>query len=250
MTNIYPKDFFKTLNNKIERATCFVMMPFDPKFNVVNDTIRNTLQSTELNFVCNRADDIREPHIVETILKSIWRAEYIIADLTDRNPNVFYELGIAHCTKDIDKVIILTQNMESVPFDLRQFRCIVYNQTEEGLMQLQKELIKTFEAVAKHTFRFKVAEGRNFPFEKKLAGKDRNFYKLNFEVPHIGYGAVKLLIHFNQIRIDREPDIKDSQFLFLTEEKTTEKIHNIPWTVSLLNIDEQNKQAMISIEIE
>jgi hypothetical protein len=250
MTNIYPKDYFKTLNNKVERATCFVMMPFDPKFSIVNDTIRNTLQSPELNFVCNRADDIREPHIVETILKSILRAEYIIADLTDRNPNVFYELGIAHCTKDIDKVIILTQNMETVPFDLRQFRCIVYTQTEEGLVKLQNELVKTFEAVAKHTFRFKVAEGRTFPFEKKLAGKDRNFYQLKFEVPHIGYGAVKLLIHFNQIRIDREPDIKETQFLFLTEEKTTEKVHNIPWTVSLLNIDEQNKQAMISLEIE
>lgn len=250
MASIYPKDYFKSLNNKIERASCFVMMPFDPKFNVVNETIRNTLQSPELNFVCNRADDIREPHIIETILKSIWRAEYIIADLTDRNPNVFYELGIAQCVKDIDKVIVLTQSMETVPFDLRQFRCIVYNQTEEGLLQLQTELIKTFEVVAKHTFRFKVAEGRAFPFDKKLAGRDRNFYQLKFEVPHIGYGAVKLRIHFTQIRIDREPDKKESQFLFLTEEKTTEKIHNIPWTVSLLNIDETNKEAMISIEID
>jgi hypothetical protein len=250
MTTIYPKDYLRKLNNKVERATCFVMMPFNPEFNIVNETIRNTLQSPELNFVCNRADDIREPHIVETILKSIWRAEYVIADLTDRNPNVFYELGIAHCTKDIDKVIILTQNMETVPFDLRQFRCIVYRQTEQGLLQLQKELIKTFETVAKHTFRFKVAEGRSFPFDKKLAGKDRNFYQLRFEVPHIGYGAVKLLIHFNQIRIDRDPDKKESQFLFLTNEKATEKIYNIPWTVSLLNIDEHNKEAMISIEID
>ena len=250
MTSIYPKDYFNTLNNRVERATCFVMMPFDLKFNDVNDTIRNTLQSPELNFVCNRADDIREPHIVETILKSIWRAEYVIADLTDRNPNVFYELGIAHCTKDIDKVIILTQNMDSIPFDLRQFRCIVYKQSEEGLKQLQNELVKTFAEVAKHTFRFKVAEGRTFPFDKKLAGKDRNFYQLKFEVPHIGYGAVKLLIHFNQIRIDRAPDTKDSQFLFLSQDKLTEKIHNIPWTVTLINIDEYKKEAMISIEVE
>ncbi|PIF29746.1 hypothetical protein CLU81_0130 [Flavobacterium sp. 9] len=250
MTNIYPKEYFKTLNNKVERATCFIMMPFDPKFDDVNNTITNTLQSTNLNFVCKRADDIIEPHIVETILKGILRAEYIIADLTDRNPNVFYELGIAHCIKDIDKVIILSQNMETIPFDLRQFRCITYKQTEEGLIQLRDDLIKTFEAVAKHRFVLKVTEGKELLFDKKLAGNDTNFYQLEFKVPHIGYGAIKLFINFNQIRIDRDPYIIESQFLFLTNEKATEKIQNIPWSVSLLNIDEQNKQAVISIEID
>jgi len=248
MTNIYPKDYFKVLNNKVDRASCFVMMPFDPKFNAVNDTIRDTLQSPELNFICNRADNIREPHIVETILKSIWRAEFIIADLTDRNSNVFYELGLAHCTKDIDKVIIITQSMDFVPFDIRQFRCIVYDQSNAGLIKLKTELIKTFEEAAKHTFRFKVFESKTLPFDKKLAGKDSNFYQLKFEVPHIGYGAVKLLIHFNQIRIDRESDKIESQFVFLTQDKLTEKIHNIPWSVSLINIDEEKKQAIISVD--
>lgn len=248
MTNIYPKDYFNQFNNKIDRASCFVLMPFDPKFSSIYETIRNALQSPELNFVCQRADDIREPHIIETILKSIWRAEFIIADLTERNPNVFYELGIAHCTKDIDKVVILTQNMDYVPFDLRQFRCIVYQPTDDGLINLKEELLKTFQEAAKHSFRLRIRENRTLPFDKKLAGADRNFYKLTFEVPHVGYGAAKLLIHFDQIRIDREPDNLETQFLFVTKDKPTERISHIPWTISLIQIDDQQKEAIISLD--
>jgi hypothetical protein len=250
MTNIYPKDYFKLLNNKIDRATCFVLMPFDTKFKVLYETIRDTLQSQELNFICKRADDIHQPHIIDTILQGILRAEFIIADLTDRNSNVFYELGIAHCIKDIDKVIILTQNMDFVPFDLRQFRCIVYEQSDQGLTALQKELVDTFEAAAKNTFRLKVFENKITPFDKKLTGHDRNFYKIKIETPHIGYGAVKLQIHFTQIRIDKKPEQIQSQFLFINEDNLPQKIENIPWTVSIIQINDSKKEAIISLDQE
>ena len=140
--------------------------------------------------------------------------------------------------------------MDFIPFDLRQFRCIVYEQSVSGLIALKAELIKTFEEAAKHSFRLKVRENRTLHFDKKLVGDERNFYNLKFEVPHIGYGAVKLLIHFTQIRIDREADKLETQFLFITQDKPTEKIQHIPWTVSLIQIDDENKEAIISLDKE
>ncbi len=59
-------------------------------------------------------------------------AKYIIADLTGRNPNVFYELGIAHALNK--KSNPLTQDLTDVPFDLKHIRCIVY---EDSIQELE-----------------------------------------------------------------------------------------------------------------
>ena len=127
MATIYPKEFFKKKDNRIRRASCFVLMPFSEKFKEVYDTIKETLQLEALNIECNRADDFHEPHIIETILNGIARAEFIIADLTESNSNVFYELGLANCIKDIDKIVIMTQSMNFVPFDSDNFVVLFTN---------------------------------------------------------------------------------------------------------------------------
>lgn len=54
------------------------------------------------------------------------RSRYIIADLTDCNPNVFYELGIAHSFKDAQNIIILKQKGSKTPFDITHLTYIEY----------------------------------------------------------------------------------------------------------------------------
>jgi len=246
MATIYPKDFFNQVSNRIHKADCFVLMPFDKKFNEVYDTIKDTLQSERLNFECHRADDFHQPHIIETILKGIARSEYIIADLTDSNANVFYELGLAHMYKNIENVIILTQDMKYVPFDLRQFRCIVYEQTIAGSKTLRDEIIKTFDEVAKNSFRLKVRENMITPFAKRLIGKDNFLYELQFESPFIGHDAIKLQIHFSQLSVDKTKTSLESQFLYLSEDTPEVIIKNIPWRVTLIKTD--GNEATISID--
>lgn len=78
-------------------------------------------------------------------MEKINEAELIIADVTGRNPNVFYELGMAHVVKD--KVVLITQNIGDVPFDLRHFRYIVYRPTPKGTAKLRKTLLETISAI-------------------------------------------------------------------------------------------------------
>lgn len=77
-----------------------------------------------------------------TIIKDIWSQIYyskcIIADCSERNPNVFYELGIAHSLGK--KVICITNNTQNIPFDINQIRCIKYKETEEGISNLYKAI--------------------------------------------------------------------------------------------------------------
>jgi len=76
--------------------------------------------------------------IIEQIWEYLNKAEIIIADVTGRNPNVFYELGIAHTLGKT--VIIITQNEEDVPFDLRHLRYFKYSDNEEGWSRLRETL--------------------------------------------------------------------------------------------------------------
>lgn len=147
MPTVYPKDALSGFRN-VHKGSCFVLMPFHPAFKRIWATIRESLQSPELNLMCRRADDVRAPNILETILKGIAQAEFILADLSGANSNVFYELGIAHCAKDSAKVILLTQDMSFVPFDLRHLRCITYEDTPSGLDKLRGELTATFAGAA------------------------------------------------------------------------------------------------------
>src|ERR1700756_2787292 len=109
---MYPKTFYASGNVKQRSGKCFVIMPFDPVFNEIYETIREAMEGPELSFNCSRADDLQGGgHIIEDILREIAEAEIVVADLTGRNPNVFYELGIAQMVKDVEKVILLSQDV-------------------------------------------------------------------------------------------------------------------------------------------
>ena len=118
----HPHDHFNLLHISVIPNTCFVLMPFDERFTIVYETIAKALKGL---MVCSRADDlpIGRP-ILERVLTGIRSAELIIADLTGKNANVFYELGLAHTqTKN---VLLLTQDINDVPFDLRGLFCHEY----------------------------------------------------------------------------------------------------------------------------
>jgi hypothetical protein len=103
----------------------FVLMPFTDAFNdIYAYGIKQTC--TEMNVYCERVDEqIFSERILDRIYNQIAKADLIIADMTGRNANVFYEVGYAHgIGKD---VILLTQNADDIPFDLKHFPHIIYN---------------------------------------------------------------------------------------------------------------------------
>lgn len=125
----------------IDETLCFVLMPFDEKFDSIYDSIiKKVFESSKLS--CKRADEIfgTQP-IIEDILEHIQKAKFLIADLTGRNPNVFYELGLAHAMEK--EVILITQDLKDVPFDLRHYRCIDYEDSVAGAEKLNEGLMNT-----------------------------------------------------------------------------------------------------------
>ena len=126
----------------INEQLVFVLSPFKDPFNTIYaDHIRPSIESIA-GLGCLRADDIYDNR---PIIEDIWRctneARILISELTGRNANVFYETGIAHTIGK--EVILMTQSMDDVPFDLRHLRCIVYEYTPRGIKNLEDNLKST-----------------------------------------------------------------------------------------------------------
>ncbi|KYK30240.1 MAG: hypothetical protein AYK19_04680 [Theionarchaea archaeon DG-70-1] len=118
-------DTFKEVSKIDENRICFVLMPFREPFNSYYEQII-TKAIVNSGLLPLRSDEIfGTKSIVEDIYYYIKKSIVVIAELTTKNPNVLYELGLAHA---IGKpVILITQNIDDVPFDLKHLRCIVYN---------------------------------------------------------------------------------------------------------------------------
>jgi len=87
-----------------------------------------------------RADDLfRSSNIVHDIWDAVSESRVLLADLTNKNANVFYELGLAHAAKK--PVLLLTQSIEDVPFDLRALRVIAYDVEHPSWGKLLEENI-------------------------------------------------------------------------------------------------------------
>lgn len=114
-----------------------VMMPFASEFDAVYETLQKVAQKMSLK--CLRADDIWEHDvIIQDVVALINRARIVICDCTKRNPNVFYEAGIAHTLgKD---VILIAQHESDIPFDLRHIRYVTYHNNNEGLENLAERV--------------------------------------------------------------------------------------------------------------
>ncbi len=114
----------------------FVLIPFDERFrDIYKFGIKGAAE--EIEAYAERVDEqIFTEGILERIFNQISKADVIIADMTGRNPNVFYEVGYAHALGKI--VLLLTQNTDDIPFDLKHRQHIVYGGKIETL---RKELI-------------------------------------------------------------------------------------------------------------
>jgi hypothetical protein len=107
---------------------CFVLLPLKEPFKTVYSEVVEPV-AAELGISCGHAEGIFGPgRIMRDVVSSITFADVIVAELTGRNPNVFYELGIAH--QQGKQVVLLSQTMDDVPFDVRDLRVVVYKWDE------------------------------------------------------------------------------------------------------------------------
>lgn len=126
----------------------FVLMEFSPELDpIYDDIIRPT--AGKVGYNCRRADDVERPGIIlNDIYDDIARATVVVAEIAAANPNVYYEVGVAHALGI--KTILLAQEGTKPPFDISPHRIIFYPDRIRGSRQLQAELAQHLESVMGH----------------------------------------------------------------------------------------------------
>lgn len=141
----------------MKKPQCFVIMPIgDQEFvggqvsstdlkRRYDDLIREALLVAKPNLEVVRADEVSQPGTITTdILNRLMYSDYVVADVTYPNPNVFYELGLRHACRT-GTIIIRDNNGPRVPFDIAHLRYISYENTPTGLKKLGEEFQKYFD---------------------------------------------------------------------------------------------------------
>src|SRR6266404_2438779 len=115
---------------KVDEKLCFVLMPFEQPFDSYYQKIIKPAAS-DAGLATLRSDEIYgRKAIMKDIWGRIWAARVVVADVTNRNANVNYELGL--CDALGVPTIIIAGNIKDVPFDYQHRRCILYNRQDAG----------------------------------------------------------------------------------------------------------------------
>jgi len=129
----------------MNKKKCFVIMPVsgtksctqDEWTGIFEHMIKPAVTGSKLSYDCERAKPLTGA-FVRDILEGLNRSDVVIADLTDRNPNVCYELGIRHTLKR--RTILIAQNIDDVPSDLRSYWVVTYGKDLTGAENFKKRV--------------------------------------------------------------------------------------------------------------
>ena len=129
------------------QPTAFVVMQFSPEFNALyEEVIKPTCE--RFGYRAHRADDIfSNGLIIEDIAQSIKSASVIVADITSRNPNVFYEVGFAHAISK-PTILMAEKKLGALPFDVAAFRAIFYEDSIAGKRRVEEGLSQHLSALS------------------------------------------------------------------------------------------------------
>jgi nucleoside 2-deoxyribosyltransferase-like protein len=128
------------------RPRAFVVMQFaEPYDTFYREVIEK--QAKASGFDVFRIDEKAGPGVIfQDIQREIEQAEVVIAEITPANPNVFYELGYAHALGK--PTILLAQRGAQLPFDIRSYRVVFYNDTIGGKAEVERNLSSHLQAIS------------------------------------------------------------------------------------------------------
>lgn len=134
--------YFQEISIEVNEPFCFVIMPFrEEEFpqKIYTQVIKPLIEN-DFKISCYRVDEDCLPDRIDNKIYSyLLRATFVIAEVTSRNPNVFYELGLAHMLEK-DCVILTKKPVSETPFDINRVRAEYYD-SDDRLIEILKKSI-------------------------------------------------------------------------------------------------------------
>jgi hypothetical protein len=133
----------------IKKQSCFVIAPIGSNDSDIRKRSNQVLKhlfkkALDEKYEVIRGDEIDAPGMITSqVLRAVQESHLVVADLTEHNPNVLYELAVRHA---IEKPIIhvIETRLSKIPFDIAGFRTIDFNLTDPDSIELAVERLKKY----------------------------------------------------------------------------------------------------------
>jgi signal transduction histidine kinase len=119
------------------RPRCFLALPHAPEFGPVKEAVKEGAKLANFRIIA-LDEPIRPDRVRETLIGELARADCVLADLTGRDPNVFFEVGVAQAMGKGLFLLIQQQATREIPFDLREYHFLTYVPSRPGLAKLRR----------------------------------------------------------------------------------------------------------------
>lgn len=127
---------------KNEKESCFVIMSFNKKYKKVYDNFIKPLIQSRLGLQCIRVDErpSSKMTIIDNIKSNIRQCRFVLADISQGKPNVYYEIGYAHA---LNKSVIFIKNKQlgKLPLDINSWNVIVYDSDSTNNKEMYEQII-------------------------------------------------------------------------------------------------------------
>lgn len=141
------------MKEKTGEKTCFVISPIGKEESDTRKRADQVLKhiitpaTTKFGYQPIRADEIDEPGIITSqVIQKIVDSDLVIADLSEKNPNVFYELAIRHAIKK--PLIQIINKNEVIPFDVAATRIIHFDIKDlDSVDNAKNEIMKQIDTI-------------------------------------------------------------------------------------------------------
>jgi hypothetical protein len=157
--------------------TVFMVMPFGDSIadNAYRLATKPIVESMGLKIL--RADEIFSANpIFDDIVTAIEQAAIVIVDISGRNANCFYELGMAHTLKRSRTIMVTHDHFDETPFDIAHFRIIKYQDSIAGKQHFEENLRKTLKTILSGLSEILVDEFKLVSRILKTAGKTSELF--------------------------------------------------------------------------
>jgi hypothetical protein len=200
----------------------FVLMPFSKEFDDIYQLgIKEAANSLGIN--AERVDEqIYSEGILERIYRQIEAADIIIADMSGKNPNVFYEVGYAHAHEKL--CILLTSDPDDIPFDLKHKRHLIYN---GNITDLKSKIL-----VDLNWAKSEIENIKKSHIEVKLKGQSGNLEKTQYK----DIGEIDFIIDLYNNSNKESADIEMAYLYTSSNWKLYQNNKECPRTTSDINL--------------
>ena len=131
--------------NNTQNRRCFIITPIGNSNSAIRRKIDGLIEEViepvlkELKYDVIVSHRISESgSMTNAIIKGVYESDLVIANLTDNNPNVMYEVALRHASAK--PIIHITENINDLPFDINDQRTIEYTDDMAGAHKLKDDL--------------------------------------------------------------------------------------------------------------